>query len=430
MTLSRRRTATVTATMALLLSACGQTSDDLRARTDSETSADEVRTTAAVYDASVVHSVSVEFDPDDFDAMVETFDDTGDKEWIPATVTIDGETFEDAGLRLKGNSSLREVDVDTDPAEIPWLIKLDEFVEGQELDGYTQFVVRSSGTETALNEAVALDLLEEAGLVSEHAVATRFSVNGGEARLRLVVQNLDGTWDDENFDSDGILYKAEAGGDYSYRGEDPDAYTNVFDQETATDDERLEPLIDLLEFINNSDDETFAAELGEHLDLQAFATYLAFEDLIANGDDIDGPGNNSYLRYDETTGAFTVVAWDHNGAFGGFGRPGGMGDRPDGAPRGVGPAGGAPGAGGPAGAGGPGGGANVLVERFTADPAFNALYEQAAADLRASLYESGDAQAVLDAWVDVLTEQAADLVDESTVDSEADAIGAYFDDGT
>jgi spore coat protein CotH len=154
-------------------------------------------------------------------------------------------------------------------------------------------VVRSSSTETALNEAVALDLLEQTGLASEHAVTTRFSVNGGEETLRLVVQNLDGTWDEENFDTDGILYKAEAGGDYSYRGEAPDAYTDVFDQETDADEEDLAPLIEFLEFINDSDDQTFSAELGDHLDVEAFATYLAFEDLIANFDDIDGPGNNS-----------------------------------------------------------------------------------------------------------------------------------------
>ena len=38
--------------------------------------------------------------------MIETFVDSGDKEWIEATVTIDGTTFERVGLRLKGNSSL------------------------------------------------------------------------------------------------------------------------------------------------------------------------------------------------------------------------------------------------------------------------------------------------------------------------------------
>ena len=41
-----------------------------------------------------------------------------EKEWIEATVTIDGEVVERAGLRLKGNSSLRSVDADAEPTEL------------------------------------------------------------------------------------------------------------------------------------------------------------------------------------------------------------------------------------------------------------------------------------------------------------------------
>ena len=253
--------------------------------------------------------------------MIDTYQESGEKDWIEATVTIDGTTFEQVGLRLKGNSSLRGVDDGADPTELPWLVRLDEYVDGQALDGWTDFVVRSNNSETALNEAVALDLLAEAGLASEHAIATSFAVNGGDPTLRLVVQALDESWESENFATDGLLYKSEAGGDWTYRGTDPDSYTDVFDQETGDDD--LSPLIDFLDFLNNSSDAEFARGLAARLDVEAFARYLAFEDLVGNTDDIDGPGNNSYLRYDATSGGFTVVAWDHNLAFGGMGGSGG-----------------------------------------------------------------------------------------------------------
>jgi len=123
------------------------------------------------------------------------------------------------------------------------------------------------------------------------------------------------------FGAVGLLYKAEATGDYTYRGDDPDSYTEVFDQEAGEDD--LTPLIDFLAFINDADDATFSAELADHLDVDAFASYLAVQEIVDNFDDIDGPGNNSYLHYDETTGLFTVVAWDQNLS---FGAQGGMGD--------------------------------------------------------------------------------------------------------
>jgi spore coat protein CotH len=129
--------------------------------------------------------------------------------------------------------------------------------------GTVELVVRSSTTETALNEAVALRLIEEAGLASQEAVAVRFSINGSDALLRLVVQNPDNAWMADNFDISGVLYKAESTGDYSYRGEDAGSYDEVFDQEAGKTNADLTPLIDFLDFINNSDDTTFNAELPE-----------------------------------------------------------------------------------------------------------------------------------------------------------------------
>ncbi|MGE0729573.1 MAG: CotH kinase family protein, partial [Acidimicrobiia bacterium] len=166
----------------------------------------------------------------------------------------------------------------------------------------------------------------------------------------------------------------------------------------------------------------------------AFATYLAFEELIDNFDDIDGPGNNSYLRYDAETGRMTVVAWDHNLAFGvrnvngggpgGAGGPGGQ--RPTGqAPVGQAPVGGGfPTGGGPGAMGGPNAKSNPLVERFLADDTFAGLVTRAKADLQAELFDSGLADELLAERAAVLTDEAADLVDAATVAAEVAAITA------
>ena len=160
-----------------------------------------------------------------------------------------------------------------EPENLPWLIRLDEFVEDQTYQGYEDFVVRSNNTETSLNEAVTLTLLSDAGLASQDAIATRFSVNDSDEVLRLVVEHPDDDeWYETTFDGDGALYKAESTGDWSYRGDDPASYDEVFDQEGGSDVADLTPLIEFLDFINNSDDATFAAELPDRLDVDAFAT--------------------------------------------------------------------------------------------------------------------------------------------------------------
>ena len=70
----------------------------------------------------------------------------------------------------------------------------------------------------------------------------------------------------------------------------------------------MTPLIDFLDFVNNSSDAEFADGIASRLDVEAFARYLAFEELVDNFDDIDGPGNNAYLRWDAESQGFTVVA--------------------------------------------------------------------------------------------------------------------------
>lgn len=473
---------------------------------------------SALLDSSTVHTISVEVDPQTYQSMIDTFVESGRKEWISATVTIDGTVFTDVGIKLKGNSSLMglrgpnagfpgaaggppggdaapsgssapsttadpatgdpttpavpttatpeagtgpgpagagpgaTVSAD-EPAGLPWRIRLDKFVDGQNYQGETDIVVRANNSETSLNEAVALELIGAAGMPTQEAAAVRFSVNGSDQHLRLVLETPDDDWYAETVGVSGILYKAEAGGDYSYRGEDPAAYTDVFEIEANTSSraDDYAPLIAFLKWLNESDDAAFAAELGRWLDVDSFADYLAIQDLVANTDDIDGPGNNSYLSYDEATGLFTVISWDQNLAFGGLGagmggnRPGqlpdgvtlpdgvdpsaGFGppsgvDVPDGMPM---PEGMPPG-GGPGGGGGMGGGmgGNVLSQKFTGNEQFAALVSQASTELKAELYGSGTATQILNTWTATLHAQATDLVSTETIATESAAIADFF----
>ena len=153
---------------------------------------------SSLFDETSVHDISISFDQAAYDAMVAAYTSSDKKEWLEATVTIDGRTYGRAGIRLKGNSSLARLlggrmgppadgSSRDRPEALPWLVDLDRYVEGQNHDGVVEFVVRSNDSVTALNEAVALELLERAGLASQEAIATRFSVNGGEAVLRLVI---------------------------------------------------------------------------------------------------------------------------------------------------------------------------------------------------------------------------------------------------
>ena len=448
--LSRRRfLGVLTGSGVVLLAACSPSTissanETSTAGTGSASAADAGTTGAttgggggrALFDSTTVHDLAFSFDQTAYDEMIATFRSTGEKGWIEATVVVDGTTYERVGLRLKGNSSLQGLRGTSgrggaggpggsasadDPSSLPWLVRFDEYVDGQEHEGYDEIVVRSNRTETSLNEAVALEIVGQAGLATQRSFPSRLRVNGSDAALRLVLESPDSRWEDDNFAGDGILYKAESGGDYSYRGDGPADYEEIFDQETGDVDD-LTPLLAFLRFLDESDDATFEAELGDHLEVDAFARYLAVQDLVANSDDIDGPGNNSYLRYSADTGRFTIVTWDLNLAFGSM--SGGGGPAAGGAP-----AGGAAAPGGGAARGGGGGGmggrSNILVQRFNATDSFVAAYDDAVARLTADLYASGAATEILGRRAAVLRAQVTDVVDEATIDSDAATIEGY-----
>jgi spore coat protein CotH len=245
----------------------------------------------------------------------------------------------------------------------------------------------------------------------------------------VVLESPGDTWAQRTMTGDGLLYKAEATGDYTYRGTDPASYDEVFDQESGDTDD-LTPLIEFLRFVDESSDADFASGLADRLDVQAFATYLALEDLMDNFDAIDGPGNNSYLWWDRGSSRMTVVGWDHNLTFGVGNNPGadqGGGAAAAGGPPPAAVGGGAPPPGLGGGAGGPGGRrANPLVTRFAAASGFAALQTAAATRLRAELYAGGVASASLERWSALLEADAGELLDPTTLASEKAAIATYF----
>lgn len=358
-----------------------------------------------------MHDVSFDFDQTDFETAVNAYLADESKVWIEATVTIDGTAYPKAGIRLKGHSTMKGITTTTNPATVPWMVKLDKYTE-QSADGMTDFIIRGNGLATALNEAVALELLDAAGLASQDAIGIAFSANGSDPVYRLAMENLDDNWMAEQLSATGALYKAKVGGDYTYRGADVSAYETAFEQDAGKKNADLTPVMEFLDFVNNSNDATFANELDQHFDVDAFATYLAMETLLDNYDDVDGPGNNSFLYYDTEADRMTVVPWDHNLAFGQ--RPTGV----DGVQVG---GGGARGGGArPPGGGGPGRNANPLVTRFNSVPAFAALYSQKLDELRASLFTSGTAAEFLDQWTSIVS--SSGLVDQSTITSDSTLI--------
>ena len=90
--------------VALGLAACSTPGADSAAAGSSQTAASEE---VLFFDDALVHDVSVHFSDADYQAMLASYSDSGDKDWISASVTIDGTTLDNVGLRLKRSEERR-----------------------------------------------------------------------------------------------------------------------------------------------------------------------------------------------------------------------------------------------------------------------------------------------------------------------------------
>lgn len=449
---------------------------------------EDIAGTVSLFDTSTSHTVQLTFAQSDYERVLQEWYDEGEKDYLEADLVIDGTLVENVGVRLKGNStlmSLRDPDnpdsgrqfpggmqppegveaeaiagegqagageggqmrmfgpssielTETEPENLPWLISFDEFDEGRRYQGHSEIAVRpASATSTfAANEALALSLVAETGQTSQENTYTTFTVNDRPTTTRLLVEHPDEAYAEAEFGSDTVLYKSLATGSFTDKGDDPTAYETDFEQINRIGSQDLQPVINLIQWVNSATDEEFAADLGEHLDIDSFARYLATQNLLLNFDDMAGPGRNYYLRYDIETEKFEVITWDLNYAFSGSadagaddelsmgglggpgGRPGEAAADPTGAEQAGAPA--QPEAGGDQQGGrGPMMG-NKLKERFLATPAFKEAYEQAYQELYQQIYADGGALRVLDELA--ATVPTSESLDAATITADLDTL--------
>jgi len=476
---------------------------------------EDVRGTVGLYDTSVTHSIQLEYRQTDFEKMMKEFEDDGTKDSIKADLTIDGVYLQDVGIRLKGNSTLQSLrgtngapgapgagrapagggaeqqqgaprqrqgagaapggaapgaaggmgggmtqyNLSADkPEELPWLIKIDEYIEGRAYQGEREISLRpGSNDQVPLNEALSLSLMDDSGEAAERYGFSTVKVNNRPTATRLMVENPDTDYAEDAVEGNGVLYKARAGGTFAYKGDDPSAYEASFRQLNKVGSQDLEPVMKLVKWVEQASDAEFARDLEKYVDVESFAKYVAAQNLLMNFDDMAGPGKNYLLWYDLDTKRFSVLGWDYNLTFsgnaaagpddqqtmgGGGGRPtgGNTGGRPGGvqppdgaqAPEGMTPPQGMeipkgmqppegmelpegmerPGADG-AGGGGPQAG-HVLKERFLGLDAFDAVYKKAYQELYGTFYGSGSALTKL---ADIEKQARAAKIDSGKVDT-------------
>jgi len=245
--------------------------------------------------------------------------------YAKADITIDGNRFKDAGLRFKGNSSYRFAGRSL---KKPFKIDTNRFVKGQKLHGRTKINLSNAFLDSAfMKEKLGYDIYRAAGIPTPGVgwAAVTLTVEGITKKKHLgvycLIEQVDDRYLVRNFGAttkDSLLMKPEAVDDWEYLGDEPKEYQRYGIKYGEQNTAQIRAFAELLKVIQRGSDKAFEKQIGDRLDLDYFAAYLAATSVLVNIDSYIGMPHNYYLLMDKADGKLRILPWDLNETFGTF----------------------------------------------------------------------------------------------------------------
>ena len=279
------------------------------------------------------------------------------KPYISVDMNINGETFENVGIKPKGNSSLTQV-VSSDSDRYSFKIKFDKYNKEQTCYGLDKLVLNSNYSDnTLMKEYISYDMMREMGVECPLVSYAKITVNGEYWGLYLALEAYDHSFLERNYGTtDGNLYNVKSveaggkdgmnppdmpemtdengetvtmpdfkggggfggfgnsgGGSLVYTDDDSSSYSSIFENAVfnSTGEEDYQRVITALKNLSEGQN------LEEYFDVDEILRYLAVHTAVVNLDSYSSNMQQNYYIY-ENNGKITILPWDYNLAFGGF----------------------------------------------------------------------------------------------------------------
>ena len=223
--------------------------------------------------------------------------------WFGATVTVDGETHADVGVRKKGFLGSQS---DTKPA---LKLRFDKYVDGQSLGGVMERMTLNNSIQdpSMVNTCLSYRVFAAAGNPAPRCNFATVSVNGKDLGLYVHVEEMKAPFLLRHFESaEGNLYEGTVS-DFTA------TYRGTIEKKTNTDAADWSDIDAVVAALQDPTDAGLKA-LGEVVDLDRFLSFWATEVLVGHWDGYAGDRNN-YHFYREPDGPFVFIPWGTDDTF-------------------------------------------------------------------------------------------------------------------
>ncbi|MDE6088788.1 MAG: CotH kinase family protein, partial [Oscillospiraceae bacterium] len=146
---------------------------------------------------------------DEWDSLMQN---ATSKPWVSCDIEIDGERFENVGIKTKGNTSLSQI-AQTDTERYSLKVKFDKYVDGQSYYGLDKLALNNIYSDnTYLKEYISYDLFQFMDVPSSLCRFTKITVNGEYYGFYIAIEDPDDSFIERNYGEDTSIkaYKPEA----------------------------------------------------------------------------------------------------------------------------------------------------------------------------------------------------------------------------
>ncbi len=246
-------------------------------------------------------------------------------DYVHADLEFEGHPMRDVGVRYKGNGTFME---SRDSLKRPLKINLNKYVKGQKLGDVAMLTLQNNVTDASLmNEVLAYRLYRDAGVPAPRTAYARVfvTVPGKFDRqyfgLYSLSEDVDKPFAERHFATKrGAIFKPVTPSLFTDLGADWAAYNQIYDPKVDLYDEHKQAVMELSRFVTQADEATFAARIGQFIDLPEFARFMAVMVYLSDLDGMLGPGQNLYLHWHPKTQQFQFIPWDQDHSWGQFNR--------------------------------------------------------------------------------------------------------------
>ena len=267
----------------------------------------------------VLH-IEIEIAPDDWDTLrhqTRTFEDVMAEiekyslsrpfaniyTWFSGTVTVDGETYSNVGVRKKGFLGSHS---DTKPA---LKIRFDKYVDNQHLWGIIDRMTLNNSIQDAsmVNTCLAYQIFAAAGSPSPRCNFATVTVNGKNLGLYIHVEEIKKPFLAHHFSSaDGNLYEGTV-------SDVTPNFRRTLEKKTNEGTDEWSDIDAVVAALQDPSDTGLEA-LSKAVDLDRFLSFWATEVLVGHWDGYSGDRNN-YQFYREPDGPFVFIPWGVDDTF-------------------------------------------------------------------------------------------------------------------